>query len=222
MKTIAINFLLFFCSIGVFAQVAIGIQGGANLSQMDFTNNVEYRFTEVKATSGFIGGLVVQFIGEKHAGVQFELNYSQRGWIETDTTMQKDIEYDTKMDYIDLPILTHVNIGGGNFRGLLNLGPYLGYGLNRKTIVTDHIEGTEETFDYTFDSDIDNRIDFGLLVGAGFEYRIGSSKLSVEGRYTVGLGDVNKVKANQSEVSQFRVISIMARYTMPLNRSKEE
>jgi hypothetical protein len=67
-------------------QISVGFQGGNNLSKMDFTNNQDYRFTEIDNQQGFIGGLVVQFLGEKHAGVQAEINYSQRGWIENDTT----------------------------------------------------------------------------------------------------------------------------------------
>jgi hypothetical protein len=57
----------------------VGLQGGNNLSKMSFTNNQDYRFTEIDNQQGFIGGLVVQFLGEKHAGVQAEINYSQRG-----------------------------------------------------------------------------------------------------------------------------------------------
>lgn len=212
-------FIIAFISGNTYGQFSIGLQGGSNLSQMDFTNNIEYKFTEVKYTQGFIGGLVVQFVGDKHAGVQFEFNYSQRGWIEMDTTQSQEIKYDTQMDYLEMPILTHVNIGGGKFRGLLNLGPYIAYALNRKTTRTDLINGTEETTEYTFNSDLDNRLDFGLLVGGGFEYRFNLGKFSAEARYTIGLGDIDKVKIQQSELSQFRVIAVLLRYTMPLGKS---
>ena len=73
------------------------------------------------------------------------------------------------------------------------------------------------TDEYTFDKDLDNRIDFGLLVGFGFEYRMSFGKLAVEARYSIGLGDIDKDKDSQSEVSQFRVLGIMARYSIPLN-----
>ena len=185
---------------------------------MDFTNNADYKFTEINYSQGFIGGVVVQFLGEKHAGVQFELNYSQRGWVETDTIGDNNIRYKNKMDYLELPILTHVNIGGGNFRGLFNLGPYLAYALNRSTTITDKNTGQSETNDYTFNKDLDNRLDFGLLLGAGFEYRLKKSKISVEARYTIGLGDINKDKVVKSELSQFRVLAILVRYTIPLGK----
>jgi hypothetical protein len=201
-------------------QISVGFQGGNNLSEMDFTNNQDYRFTEIDYKQGFIGGFVVQFLGEKHAGVQAEINYSQRGWIENDTTGVEYFRYKNKMDYIEMPVLTHVNIGGGKLRGLFNIGPYIGYALNRK-ITTQNVDtGVEETVDYTFNSEKDNRFDFGLMVGGGMEYRFGFGKLSAEARYTVGLGDVNKEKFYQSEVSQFRIISVLLRYTIPLSRQQ--
>jgi len=217
-KLFSLFFVLFTLSINVFGQFSIGLQGGSNLSQMDFTNNADYKFTEINYSQGFIGGVVVQFLGEKHAGVQFELNYSQRGWVETDTIGDNNIRYKNKMDYLELPILTHVNIGGGNFRGLFNLGPYLAYALNRSTTITDKNTGQSETNDYTFNKDLDNRLDFGLLLGAGFEYRLKKSKISVEARYTIGLGDINKDKVVKSELSQFRVLAILVRYTIPLGK----
>ena len=122
------------------------------------------------------------------------------------------------MDYLELPILTHINIGGGNFRGLFNLGPYLAYALNRKTTVTDENTGSTETINYTFNKDVDNRIDFGLLVGGGFEYRLKRSKISAEARYTIGLGNIDKEKTVQSELSQFRILAVLVRYTIPLGK----
>jgi len=219
-KFISIFFIVTISSIHAFGQFSIGLQGGANLSKMDFTNNPEYRFTEINFSQGFIGGIVLQFLGDKHAGVQFEFNFSQRGWVENDTTGTNNLKYKNHMQYLELPILTHVNIGGGKFRGLLNLGPYIGYALNRTITITDVNTGTDESVDYTFDNEVDNQLDFGLLVGGGFEYRSSFGKFAAEARYTVGLGDIDKDKNVQSEVSQFRIIAILVRYTIPLGKKE--
>ncbi len=214
------SFLVFIIiSIPIFGQFSIGIQGGSNFSKMDFSNNSAYRFTEINYTQGFIGGLVLQFLGEKHAGVQFEFNYSQRGWVENDTVGANNLKIKNQMDYLELPIMTHVNIGGGKFRGLFNLGPYVAYALNRRITTTDVETGTEVSEEYTFHNDRDNQLDFGLLLGGGFEYRFKLGKLAAEVRYSIGLGDIDKQKAVQSEVSQFRILSVLARYTIPLHSS---
>ena len=79
-------------------------------------------------------------------------------------------------------------------------------------------DGISETTTYTFDKDLDNRLDFGLLVGGGFEYRFNFGKISAEARYTIGLGDIDKEKGIQSEVSQFRIIAVLVRYTISFGK----
>lgn len=217
-KKLFIFLLFLFILDKVNAQFHIGIQGGSNLSTMDFTNNLEYKFTEVNYTQGFVGGLVVQFINEKHTGVQAEINYSQKGWSENDTIGSNNLKYINKVSYIEMPIMTHINMGGGNFRGLFNIGPYIAYAISAKKSVKDLNTGSEESIHYPFNSDTDNRLDYGLMAGGGLEYRFPFGKLAAEARYTIGLGNINKVKARESEVSQFRVISVLVRYTVPLNK----
>lgn len=210
--------LLFGCFTYTNAQIAIGIQGGSNLSKMDFTNNPDFKFTEINYRQGFIGGFVFEYVSDKHAGLQLELNYTQRGWVENDTTAGNMLKYKNQMDYLELPFLTHVNIGNGNFRGVINMGLYAAYALNRKIVKTDIKSAVDEDIAYTFDKDKDNRIDFGLLAGGGFEYRFPFGRFTVEARYTFGLGDVNKIKTYKSEVSQFRVLTVLGRFTFPLSK----
>lgn len=213
--------LLFAVVMPISAQLSVGIQGGANLSKMDFTNNQAYRFTKIDYQPGFIGGLVVQFLGDKHAGIQAEINFSQRGWVENDTTGVQALKIRNRMDYVEIPVLTHINIGGGKLRGVFNIGPYLGFGLNR-TITTENLTtGASETTEYEFDSSKDNLFDYGLMVGGGMEYRFGFGKITTEVRYTVGLGDINKEKFFQSEVSQFRILALLVRYTIPFSSLKD-
>lgn len=217
-KNLCLVVVLLLSFAGAQAQVYLGFQGGVNASKMSFTNNVDYNFIEIGYERGFIGGLVFQYLGDKHAGLQIEGNYSQRGWVVNDTTSGNVTDTINRMNYIEMPILTHINIGSGKLRGLFQLGPYLGYALNRETTVRNTDTGAEETQSYEFDNDKDGRVDFGLITGAGFEYRLPFGKFAVEARYLIGLGDVDKVKSTQSEVSQFRVACILVRFTVPLRK----
>ncbi len=211
-----------FLSLQSAAQINIGVQGGGNLSKMDFTNNLDYRYLKIEYTSGFIGGLSMQFFGDKHAGIMVELNYSQRGWIVRDTLGANDTKETNRMTYVEMPVLTHVNIGGGKLRGLFNIGPYIGYALSRSYAFEDYNSGEGTSYDYTFDEEKDNRLDFGLLAGGGIEYRFGFGKLQAEARYTIGFGDVDKMKKQQAEVSQFRIIGVLLRVVVPITKPKTE
>jgi len=219
-KTLLLAAFLIMAKLTVEAQIAIGLQGGATLSKMDFTNNLNYKYTPIGQVQGFSGGFVFQFLGDKHAGVQIETNFTQRGWIVNDTTAGNNLDTANYMNYFEMPMLSHINIGGGKIRGLFNLGPYLGYALSRKVTVRDGDTGEEQSWEYTFDSDKDGRVDFGLILGAGFEYRLSFGKFAAEARYIFGFGDIDKQKVSQSEVSQFRVANVLLRWTMPLKREK--
>jgi len=221
-KILLFFFLSLFCVVKANAQFLIGVQGGSNFAKMDFTNNEDYIFTEVNYNQGLIGGIVVQYLNEKHAGIQAEFNLTQRGWSENDTIGANNLKINNSRSYIELPILTHINIGGGNLRGLFNLGPYFGYAISAKKTVKDLNTGSEESTDYVFDKDIDNRLDFGLAVGAGMEYRFNFGKLSAEARYTFGLGDFNKDKSQESELSQSRVIAVLIRFSIPLTKPEKD
>ncbi len=215
-KKLILFLLSLFFAVEANAQFLIGIQGGSNFAKMDFTNNQEYKFTKVNYNQGFIGGVVIQYLNEKHAGIQGELNFTQRGWSENDTIGDNNLKYNNSFNYLELPMLTHVNIGGGKLRGLFNLGPYIAYAISAKKSVKDLNTGIESSTDYTFDSNTDNRLDYGLAIGAGMEYRFSFGKFAAEARYTFGLGDFNKVKIQQSELSQSRVIAVLVRFTVPL------
>jgi len=53
---------------------------------MDFTNNMDFNFIQIGGYfQGFNCGLVFQYLGDKHARVPIEGNYSQRGWVVNDT-----------------------------------------------------------------------------------------------------------------------------------------
>ena len=189
---------------------------------MDFTNNLDYRYTPIGTVQGFTGGFVFQFLGDKHAGVQIETNFSERGWIVNDTTAGNDIDTVNAMNYFEMPMLSHINIGSGKLRGLFNLGPYLGYALSRQVTVKNGDTGAEDSWKYEFDNDKDGRVDFGLAIGAGIEYHFSFGKFSAEARYLFGFGDVDKQKVSQSEVSQFRVANVLFRLTVPLKKEKPD
>ena len=69
------------------------------------------------------GGLVFRWSGQKCCAVQVELNYLQRGWREAN----KEGTYTRALHYVELPFLMHIYFGSSTVRGLVNLGPQIGY-----------------------------------------------------------------------------------------------
>jgi len=181
-KIISISIILLFCS-QISAQtyngaeLIVGAKGGATLSTGSFQlssgaasdQNAYYHHW------GVTGGAVFRYSGEKYLGLQVEANFCQRGWAEKD-------KFSRTLNYVQVPLLTHLFFGVKSFRFFINAGPEIAFLINEKNnsgydsnLVTEKIK---------------NRFDYGIAVGSGFELHTKAGIYQVEGRYEFGLGDV--------------------------------
>jgi opacity protein-like surface antigen len=137
---------------------------------------------------GFTAGgfLVVDFAGP--FAVQPELRYIQRGYtFETDlNSLSEPIESTMRFDYIDIAALARYDIPLGGFTPHLIAGPTLGFNVNAE--IESEGSGASSTNDL---SDETNGTDFGLELGAGAEFGLGGTALTVDGRIGIGISDVN-------------------------------
>lgn len=129
--------------------------------------------------SGYNGGLVFRYIAEKNVGMQVELNFSQRGWSESDGL------YERQLNYIELPFMTHIYVGKKN-RVFLNFGPKIAYLISEKEITNNTINSTA-TQHTTL---IENPFDYGLCAGLGVLFNIRGNVLQLDTRANFGLSDV--------------------------------
>ena len=90
--------------------------------------------------------------------------------------------------YLQLPVMASFSFGGTKLRGFCHVGAYGGYWLNSriKGVAINHLifESYDIDEDIPFDSERDQRWDFGFLGGLGMEYRFASHwAAQVEMRY---------------------------------------
>lgn len=172
--------------------VHVGVHGGASLSSMSF-----YPSVKGKMLQGFTGGVSFRYAEERHVGLLAELNIEQRGWAED--FEEKPFEYQHRLTYIELPVMTHIFFGSRVVKGFFNLGPEIGY------MIGDNIKAN---FDYRdiasvpdfptsnrmsdqMSMEVTNRFDFGITAGAGVEFVIKKRhSVTLEGRYYYGLGNI--------------------------------
>lgn len=62
-----------------------------------------------------------------------ELNYTQKGWTENLDTINS---YSRKMDYIELPLITHIVFGKKNLKYYVNIGTTFAYLISEKEELT--------------------------------------------------------------------------------------
>ncbi len=196
MNRIHILFFLLFSSVFISSaqttELAYGVNAGATLSRVGFSPSIPQKLIIQPQ-----GGIVVRYISEKNFGLQAELNYSMRGWKEwwepTDGASETEFnQYSRSVSYLELPLLTHIYFDlGKRVRIIFNLGPQLGYYLNEKTLdgYFPSQEVPTELQGY-YSQKIQNRFDYGIAGGGGFELRTGIGSFILEGRYYYGLSDI--------------------------------
>lgn len=173
-------------------QFMIGVGAGPVFSTLDFDPTVAQNTFQ-----GFSAGISARYISEKFLGLGAELNYTQRGWDEDfSETNNPEHSYSRTLNYIELPVLTHIYFGR-KVRFVLNLGPQISY------MFSDSSSMNDELSDYIDDmlakdpnypigiqyQPIDSKFDYGLLGGLGIEFITGVGRFNLEGRYYFGLGD---------------------------------
>lgn len=172
----------------------IGVSGGLNLSQIDFQPTIRQEYNK-----GINGGIFARYTSEKYFGMicaaQVELNFSQRGWIENFDDGTKN-GYSRSLNYIELPLLAHLSWGKED-KGLqffINLGPQFAFFMGEKEEYEGNwqIESRPESIRAIYGKDIENKFDYGITGGLGFELKTKAGSFFIEGRYYYGLSDIYK------------------------------
>lgn len=170
----------------------LGVTAGATVSSQEFSPSIEQQMFP-----GFTGGFKFRYSEEKLFGLLAELNISQRGWKEKFD--EPGFEYQRRLTYLELPVMTHINFGTRVFRGFVNLGPYVSYmigsSINSNFNYAD--PGSEPGFSMSnrhvnqMKMDVSNKFDYGIVGGAGIELIIKRRhSIMLEFRYDFGLANI--------------------------------
>lgn len=169
-----------------FAQWRVGVNGGATYNHfiIDKQYQTDYQF---KDRWGVTLGIMGQYDVNNWLGIRAELDWTQKNYRHT-REIEKLMNYRYANNYLQLPVMASFSFGGQKVRGFLNTGIYGGYWLNSKREGYDSNTFTDKTYTFSetisFNSDRDQRLDFGFVGGAGVEYRFANHwAAQVEMRY---------------------------------------
>jgi hypothetical protein len=180
--------------------LSIGTRHGINFSKIIFEPPVNQDLN-----MGYNGGLVIKYVSETHAGIQAEFNYSERGWTEKfDTTMS----YKRKLNYFEVPVLSHFLIGKNKTRVIINVGPNFSYFMSDKE--TFKLLQAGDTLSY-YQRPIDRKFELGLVGGLGVLQETPIGDFQLEARFHYGLQNIffaNKVSNLDKSQNQFYSVSL--------------
>lgn len=225
-KCILFCFLFVVCVLSGSAQStfqkerAIGVSGGVNFSKVNFVPKVTQNMLV-----GFNTGVMVRWRTESNLGLQVELNFKQEGWdekfenFETEdgtTEVYSGYYYRRKMNYLEVPFLSHIYFGGEKVQFFINLGPQIGFFIGDKEeenlggVIPNGHQNAQHGMD------IEKKFEWGLCGGPGIELRTGIGSFLLEGRFFYALGDFyNTRKDDAFSKASSQVISAKLTYLIP-------
>lgn len=196
-----------------------GVNFGSTFSSMSFVTTDPGEVLEVKMIQQYKGGLSARYITENHLGFIAELNYSLQGY-EQKFPATSESQYIQKLAYLQMPFLTHIYFGKKG-RVFVNFGPQVSFLLGeqkiKKLTPSDYGDGSalSTTVSAQYNLKVQNKLDYGLVVGLGSEFRTGAGNFLIEGRYYLGFSDIySSHKTDPFSRSANRVISAAITYYM--------
>ena len=190
---------------GADAQMRIGAKGGVSFSTVSFDPEDD----DTQSLLGFVGGGEVQIpLGAGGVSLQPELLYVRKG-VEFD-----DAGSTTKftLDYVEIPVLLRFDVPAASVTPFVYAGGSVGFEASCKVEEEDAESVDCEDFGVDTES-----TDFGVLFGGGVGFPAGPGRLFVEGRYTVGLADVD---AGEGLEAKNRSGAVMVGYSVSLDPTR--
>lgn len=161
---------------GAQAQWKVGVTAGAgyNMFSMDKQYMADY---QIDARWGATAGISGQYDINDWLALRADLNWTQKHYRKHRVHLSQ-IDYHYRNNYLQLPVMASFSTGGERLRGFCNLGVFAGYWLTSRRYGSDYIAFGDFLFDFNekvvFNSESDQRLDFGLTGGLGLEYRMDS------------------------------------------------
>ncbi len=192
------------------SETTIGIKQGVNISKVFFNPVINQ-----KITTGYSGGIIFKHISQESLGIQMELNFSQQGWTEKlDTTNS----YLRRLNQINLPFMTHVELGKGDAKFLINLGPTLSYLISENERIK--LVNPKDARVY-YGKKIDNILELGVCFGFGFVTTTSIGSFQFETRFNQNLSDIFKNISDLNITSaKIQSVELSISYLIELKKTK--
>jgi len=207
--------LTLLCHARAGAQFSLGVQAGYNQNYL-LTNASGLISTGYKSLPGFSVSVPVLYSITDWFSIKATPGFMQKNYRMQRTGFYQGIYQDNTNGYVQLPLMGHFSFGGESLKGFVDLGGYAGYWLTanvkgtmpnilKQPAYTDATsnEQPNNVFDeyipysynekYQFNTTKDNRIELGVMAGAGISYQLNDAyQLFGEATYYNGLTDQQK------------------------------
>lgn len=181
------------------AQFTIGPRAGVTLNKISTPDLIDLVIPDLEYVPGFEWGVTSEYAINDNFSIMAEALYRDKGFRVREATDVKvfnldvplGVRVDTRLRYLDIPIMAKYAFGKGTTRGYVMAGPQVGYAMNGrlKTRANLLLDFNLTNTKIPLDGLGHNRFDVGGVVGVGAEFDTGNGKLFFDARYQQGFLD---------------------------------
>jgi hypothetical protein len=185
------------------AQFLTGVRIGGNLNNVSLPSVVDLIAPNIQYLPGVNVGLTGEYLVNDHFSVLSEILYQEKGFRireHMDIQLLKidfplGVRIDTRVRYVDLPVMAKYAFGNGIVKAYIAGGPQLSYALNGrvKTRADFLVDFNVTNIPINFSAVNYQRFDVAGVVAAGVDFPAGNGKMFIDARYSQGLSDSFKL-----------------------------
>ena len=214
-KIIGVLVVAFLCAISAesMAQI-VGIKGGLNFATIAISEDGEDHSDDVDVNTSYHAGITVEFPLGRVFSFETGALLSVKGYAleAEDSFEEEEFTYNGTASpiYVEVPLLAKLYFDLGGARLFAAAGPYAGYGVAGKYTSEVSFDGQADTnsenLKWGSDEDADfNRLDYGVMVGAGLNLGI----IELGAAYGYGLANILPEPTEDFTINN-RVLSVSA------------
>lgn len=212
--------LILLCSLRGTGQLIAGVDGGINTNYLT-TSNASEPFTRYDGMNGWNISIPVGYQFFDWLAIEMAPTYIQKNFDIVRTGFFSGIYQKNYNTYLQLPLYARFSFGGKALRGFVDMGGYAAYWKSSRiqgveANVLNEVDTAYQTVNaanllgenygysydqpYSFNSSKDNRLEWGVIAGAGVSYELFQTyTVYVEGRYFRAMTDQQKIyETNQA------------------------
>jgi hypothetical protein len=160
-------------------------------------------------------------ISEPHVGIQTEFNYIEKGWEEKPLSGSTQ-SYWHKLNYFEIPIMTHASLGNNGYRFTFNIGPSVAFLLSDSQGMNPSEPGipANPPIEY-WGQPIDLNVEFLFTGGIGSEYHFKrAGAISIDARVYYSLSNLYDTEKYTYDPSLTKGILVSLAYLFRMNPGK--
>ncbi|MDQ3020257.1 MAG: PorT family protein [Bacteroidota bacterium] len=174
--------------------IGLGLEAGINIANSKITPKLS---TSPDSRTGLIVGGVIDIGINRNISIVSGIRYVMKGAKVTSGGTTET----GKLDYLEFPVLFKYKFPLTEVNPYIILGPTLGINLSAEVETDNGQTTTTEDFKENIESS-----DFGLLFGAGLDFRVGTmTNLFFQTAYSLGLTDINKIANSTVEIKNYGI-----------------